>query len=204
MSRTQQALFPCVFLAVLALVFLTSLISNTGIAEASNNALNSNDAAANALASSPANPNQDTAQGVSADCSLSTSFPDAILRWCSLIETQAQKYNLDPGLMAAVMLQESGGNPDAYSHSGAVGLMQVMPRDGLADDFSCNGNPCFASRPTMVELQDPEFNIAYGARMLAGLIQKYGNVRNALKAYGPINYGYKYADLVLQIFQSYQ
>ncbi len=203
MSRAQQALFPCVILAVLAVVFLTSLISNSGTVEASNN-LDTNQASTNLSASSTASSTQNNAQDNTTSCALSTSYPDSIRQWCSLIETQAHKYSLDPGLIAAVMLQESGGNPNAYSQSGAVGLMQVMPSDGLAAEFTCNGNPCFASRPTIAELSDPEFNISYGVRMLAGLIQKYGNLRDALKSYGPINYGYRYADLVLQIFQSYQ
>ena len=204
MSRAQQALFPCVFLAVLALVFLTSLISNSGVAEASSNALNANDATATAPTADLSSPNQADSQAAAGNCSLPAAYPDSILQWCSAIETQAQKYNLDARLIAAVMLEESGGNPNAYSRSGAVGLMQVMPSDGLAASFTCSGNPCFASRPTMNELYDPTFNIGYGARMLAGLISKYGSVRDALKAYGPKDYGYNYADIVLQIFQSYQ
>ncbi len=203
MSRAQQALFPCVLLAVLAVVWLTGLISGTGIAEASNTADNTTPAAAGTPASNSNISAENQAQAVPAGCTLSTKFPNSILQWCSLIESQASHFNLDPGLVAAVMLQESGGNPSAYSASGAVGLMQVMPSDGLAADFMCSGNPCFGSRPTISELKDPEFNVTYGVRMLAGLFQKYGNLRDALKAYGPANYGYKYADIVLQIFQSY-
>ena len=205
MSRAQQALFPCVILAVLALVFLTSLISNSGTAEASYNASNPNEPLPTTSVSDPPSTNQDTSQAAATgNCSLPDAYPDSILQWCSAIESQAQQYNLDPRLVAAVMLEESGGNPNAYSHSGAVGLMQVMPKDGLAADFTCNGNPCFASRPTMNELYDPAFNINYGVRMLAGLIGKYGDLRNALKAYGPKDYGYTYADTVLNILQNYQ
>jgi hypothetical protein len=39
--------------------------------------------------------------------------------------------------------------------------------------------------------------------MLAGLNQKYGSIRDALKAYGPMDTGYAYADKVLSIFQNY-
>ncbi len=67
------------------------------------------------------------------------------------------------------MLIESAGDAGAYSSNGAVGLLQVMPRDGLAAEFMCPNGPCFASRPTTDELMDPEFNLAYGARMLADL-----------------------------------
>jgi len=83
-------------------------------------------------------------------------------------------------------------------------LMQVMPRDGLAANFMCKNGPCFASRPSMEELFDPEFNIAYGTRMLAGLINRTGDIREALRAYGPINVGYYYADLVLKIYEAYR
>ncbi len=203
MSRAQQALFPCVLLAVLAVIWLTGLVSSTGAAEASNTSDNSINQTTGTQSSNSNGAAENQTQAVPAGCTLSTKFPDSILQWCSLIESQASQFNLDPGLVAAVMLEESGGNPNAYSASGAVGLMQVMPSDGLAADFMCSGNPCFGSRPTISELKDPEFNISYGVRMLAGLVQKYGNLRDALKAYGPANYGYKYADIVLQIFQSY-
>lgn len=138
------------------------------------------------------------------DCSIPSSYPDKILQWCQPIEQYALYYGLDPKLIAAVMFQESGGNPEAYSKSGAVGLMQVMPRDGLAADFTCVNGPCFSSRPSMQELFDPDFNIDYGVMMLSGLISKYGNVRDGLRAYGPMDRGYYYADLVLNIYNNYR
>lgn len=140
----------------------------------------------------------------SAECSLSAGYPDSISRWCDLIERNANEHGVDANLIAAVMLQESGGNPDAYSKSGAVGLMQVMPRDGLASSFVCVNGPCFASRPSMDELFVPEFNVSFGVRMLAGLINRYGSVREALRAYGPMNMGYRYADIVLNIMDQHQ
>jgi len=119
------------------------------------------------------------------DCEFTARYPEKIQPWCVLIEEQAREYGVDPLLVAAVMLMESGGQPEVISHSGAVGLMQVMPRDGLAAAFQCINGPCFANRPTIEELKDPEFNVKYGVRMLSGLINKYGNLRDALKAYGP-------------------
>lgn len=139
-----------------------------------------------------------------ASCSLPSSYPESIQQWCGLIETYASQHGLEPNLIAAVMLQESGGNPQAYSKSGAVGLMQVMPNDGLAASFMCINGPCFASRPSSAELYDPEFNISYGTQMLAGLIQKKGSIREALRSYGPMNMGYRYADIVLGIMSRYQ
>jgi soluble lytic murein transglycosylase-like protein len=78
--------------------------------------------------------------------------------------------------------------------------MHVMPRDGLATQFQCPNGPCFADRPSIKELRDPIFNVKYGTQMLAGLIKKYGNVRDALKAYGPMDVGYTYADKVIALW----
>jgi hypothetical protein len=136
-------------------------------------------------------------------CLLSNRFPAGVLQWCNLISAYASKYGLDPNLVAALIWQESGGKPQAISSSGAVGLMQVMPQDGRAADFMCANGPCFSSRPTTTQLLDPEFNISYGIRMLAQLINKQGNIREALKAYGPMNVGYYYADKVLNLYQQY-
>jgi hypothetical protein len=82
--------------------------------------------------------------------------------------------------------------------------MQVMPRDGLAANFWCVNGPCFASRPSIEELQDPAFNIEYGTRMISGLIERTGSVRDALKSYGPKDVGYYYADIVLSIMDNHQ
>lgn len=138
-----------------------------------------------------------------ADCAVSDLFPDRVRRWCGLITQYAQKHSLAPDLVAALIWLESGGDEVAYSKSGAVGLMQVMPSDGLSASFMCINGPCFSDRPTTAQLQDPEFNIAYGTRMLAGLVRKTGDLREALKSYGPMNAGYSYADKVLGIFQRY-
>jgi soluble lytic murein transglycosylase-like protein len=66
----------------------------------------------------------------------------------------------------------------------------------------CVSGPCFSSRPSSDELFNPEYNIAYGTRMLAGLIDKYGDVREALRAYGPHDVGYQYADIIMTIMNS--
>lgn len=138
-------------------------------------------------------------QPVAIECEFTGRYPEKIQSWCALIEEQAKEYGVDPLLVAAVMLMESGGQPEVISHSGAVGLMQVMPRDGLAAAFQCINGPCFANRPTIEELKDPAFNVDYGVRMLAGLIKKHGNTRDALKSYGPGDVDYWYADKVLAI-----
>ena len=136
--------------------------------------------------------------------SLSRAYPQTVLQWENLILRNAQENHLDPNLIAAVILQESGGQANAYSASGAVGLMQIMPHDGIAQNFLCNGKPCFRNRPSIQELYDPSFNIAYGSRMLANLIKKYGDQREALYHYGPIDVGYRYADSIISIYETYR
>lgn len=136
-------------------------------------------------------------------CAIHRDFPDEIYRWCGVISQFSHAYGLDPNLIAALIWQESGGNPIAYSHSGAVGLMQVMPRDGIAEKFECPNGPCFAKRPTIRELEDPNFNVEYGTRMLANLVDRRGSVREALKSYGPMDMGYRYADKVIGIWDRY-
>ena len=43
------------------------------------------------------------------------------------ISRVADRYDLDPYLVAAVVRTESDYDPKAVSHAGAVGLMQLMP-----------------------------------------------------------------------------
>lgn len=181
--------------AILFVISVTSLLAaNTGRAVAEPANVPPADLSLGNVANSGAN--------ADIPCTISKSYPDSIQQWCGLIERYSRQYGLDPNLVSAVMLQESAGKADAYSKSGAVGLMQVMPRDGKAATFMCINGPCFADRPSSQELFDPEFNIAYGTRMLADLIRRFGNVRDALKAYGPKDVGYYYADIVLNIHRS--
>lgn len=207
MMNVQKVIFPGIIAGCLFLVLFASLIASPKPALADNAGEQARSAQSNrqqvnqrqAAAKTTGKKNAGTA-----GCPVSGAYPDSIRQWCSFIGQYANENGVDPNLIAAVMLQESGGNPDAYSKSGAVGLLQVMPRDGLAADFMCPSGPCFAARPSIQDLANPEYNISYGSQMLADLIQKYGDVREALRAYGPMDVGYEYADIILSIFQRYQ
>lgn len=186
MNNTQKALIPGIAFGILVLLLLSRLVNPTLVAEAATEA-------------PPSNP----VELASAEtCALYDRYPDKVKPWCVLIEASSAEHGVDPLLIAAVMLQESGGQPEVLSTSGAVGLMQVMPRDGIAASFQCVNGPCFASRPSIEELKDPAFNVNFGVRMLAGLIARHGDVREALKSYGPYDVGYRYADQVLAIYAS--
>lgn len=193
----QKAIFPGLIFGIFGLIFFTTLLTANAPRRAPGqpSAVSMSDIVQN-LAPQPVE--------AASTCSISPMYPASIQQWCDLIERYAAENGLDPNLISAVMLQESAGKSDAYSKSGAVGLLQVMPRDGLAASFMCINGPCFADRPSMSELYDPETNVAYGANMLSGLIGRFGNVRDALKAYGPKDVGYYYADIILGIFNSYQ
>jgi|GEM_PF-744832 len=191
------ALFICIFLAA-----VVAQISGQMIFPASSATTASGGAQSSAGGQSqPASARQ--SDSTIANCAVSERFPSAIRRWCDTITQYASKHSLPPDLVAALILQESGGDPEAYSQSGAVGLMQVMPSDGLAASFQCANGPCFSSRPSTSELKDPEFNVLYGTKMLAGLVGRTGSLREALKSYGPMDVGYYYADKVLGIYQTY-
>lgn len=193
MSRVQSAILPSALLASIIIGLLAMGLPFGSI-----------QVAPNSLSYSLETNSPDIVQADSIDCPVSSRFPRAVLRWCEIIARHALENELDPDLVAALMLQESSGEPQAYSSNGAVGLLQVMPSDGLAAGFMCANGPCFAGRPRAVELEDPEFNVAYGTRMLAELVEDTGSLREALLHYGPIDVGYAYADTVIQIWEKYR
>lgn len=77
------------------------------------------------------------------------------------VVTSAEKYGLDPELVTAVLLVESGGRPWARSRAGAVGLMQVMPH--MAAQIPLAGN-----------LTTIESNIEAGCVILSDNIRRLG------------------------------
>ena len=88
----------------------------------------------------------------------------------AIIEKAAVSASVEPNLLRAVIVVESGFNSRAVSKRGAVGLMQLMPatasRYGVSNPF------------------DPKQNVRAGARYLKFLIDRFGqDIRLALAAY---------------------
>jgi soluble lytic murein transglycosylase-like protein len=48
---------------------------------------------------------------------------DKVMRWGKEIQAASARYGIHPAIIAAVIEDESGGNPDAESPAGATGLM---------------------------------------------------------------------------------
>jgi soluble lytic murein transglycosylase-like protein len=200
-QNIHSILFPCVLVICLLVIWLGTTAISAPVKANQPNPADLAIETATAAASAP----EPAAAVPDGSCAISSRYPQSIQRWCSLVMTYAEQSGLPANLIAAVMLQESGGDPTAYSASGAVGLLQVMPRDGLAANFSCATGPCFASRPTITELLDPKYNLAYGTRLLASLVARNGgDQRSALRSYGPMDVGFNYADKVLAIYNRYQ
>ncbi len=87
-----------------------------------------------------------------------------------LVASVSAEHGVDPQLVDCVVRVESGYNPGARSHKGAMGLMQLMPST--------------ASRHGVRNPYDPEDNVRGGVRELARLLELYaGNLQLALAAY---------------------
>jgi len=121
------------------------------------------------------------------------------------IKQSAIKYGVSEELIKSVIKRESGGNPNAISSAGAIGMMQVMP--GTAKLYG-------VSRP---DLYDWRKNIDLGTRILRDEIRAGGSVAEGLRRYNagsnwrqkalrnPSLYGKtdKYAQDVLSTYENY-
>lgn len=85
-----------------------------------------------------------------------------------MAQAAAQKHGVPVDLFLRLVQQESGWNPRALSHAGAMGLAQLMP--GTAAQLR-------------VDPSDPAQNLEGGARYLAQQYRAFGTWRLALAAY---------------------
>jgi soluble lytic murein transglycosylase-like protein len=89
-------------------------------------------------------------------------------QFLSMAREAARKHNVPEELFARLVQQESGWNPNARSHKGAIGLAQLMPD---------------TARALGVNPSDPYENLEGGARYLARQFREFGSWRLALAAY---------------------
>ena len=95
-----------------------------------------------------------------------------------LILTQSRKYGYDPLFLTALIVTESSFNNWARSGKGALGLMQIKPKTGVA--MAREVKLRWRGRKTLF---DPEANIVLGSYYLNKLIKRFGDLRVALEAY---------------------
>ena len=96
-----------------------------------------------------------------------------------IIERYSDKYGIDPLFVTSVIKEESNFSKKARSHSGAIGLMQVMPATALeiAPELGINNLE-------IKNLEDPEINIRLGTYYLGKLLKEFnGNLILTLAAY---------------------
>ena len=87
-----------------------------------------------------------------------------------IIVQVSSRHRIDPALVKAIIMAESGYNPKAISKKGAKGLMQLMP--GTADALGVE------------DIFDPHENISGGVRYFKQLMLQFdGDVKLALAAY---------------------
>ncbi|HWS82355.1 MAG TPA: lytic transglycosylase domain-containing protein, partial [Rubrobacter sp.] len=119
--------------------------------------------------------------GILAILPFALRLPDAVmrimypLRYESAIRQASEENDLDPTFVAGVIYTESRFKPDAESHRGAYGLMQLLPESAR-----------FIQRQSGIEgdYRDPEVNIRLGTWFLGYLEDRYkGEERLMLAAY---------------------
>lgn len=99
------------------------------------------------------------------------------MKYQQQVDRAAETYNLEKSLIYAVIRTESHFDPEAESHVGAVGLMQLMPESfewlqGLR-----------GQELDMSELNNPDVNIDYGCYLLRYFYDYYGSEETAVAAY---------------------
>ena len=94
------------------------------------------------------------------------------------IVEESHRHDFDPALVMAVISVESSGDPEAVSHVGARGLMQLMP--GTAEELARKLELRWEGPDTLF---DPVFNVTLGIAYLGQLSDRYENMPMALAAY---------------------
>jgi LysM repeat protein len=94
----------------------------------------------------------------------------------SIIDSLSASEGVDPDLVKAIALVESGWRQDVVSSAGAVGLMQIMPSTAEWLEQDIFGHP-------LNEDESAYDNIKAGVRLLSMLLKATGNVDRAIASY---------------------
>ena len=117
--------------------------------------------------SEPQPADQEAPEGPATDAPLTE--PLTMGPYGEIITSMAETHGVDPMLVRALIRVESGDEPTARSHKGAMGLMQLMPSTVRLYKVR---NP-----------YDPKANIAAGVKHLKSLLDRFRAVDLALAAY---------------------
>ena len=159
-DKTINFIFQAVFTGIIRPVFIVAIICGVTV--------NFRQNAPNAMTSEIS-----TTSNISAKID---SIPPSVIGrkaehlYHKFIVQTAIQYQIDPALIKAIIMAESGYNPNAVSKKGAKGLMQLMPRTaealGVEDIFN------------------PRQNITGGVQYFKRLVNRFnGDVKLALAAY---------------------
>jgi len=101
------------------------------------------------------------------------------IKYADLVTKYSERYNLDAYLVFSIIKTERKFNPQATSHKGAKGLMQITDQTGE-----------WAAKEIGIEnyhsdrLYEPEINIQIGCWYISKLIHQYkNNLETSLAAY---------------------
>jgi len=97
------------------------------------------------------------------------------LKYKDEITAAGKEFDVCPALIASVVKAESKFKPDAVSHVGAVGLMQIMPTTA---EYIAKLMPI-----ENYDLENPVDNIRMGTFYLRYLLNRFPDTRTAIMAY---------------------
>ena len=112
-----------------------------------------------------------------------TGRRERMLKYDEMVQVASSITGVNADLLHAVVMAESGYDPQAVSPKGALGMMQLMPET--------------ARRYGVTAWNDPADNLIGGARYLADLLQQFNqDLRLAMAAYNAgeravIRHGYR-------------
>jgi len=98
-------------------------------------------------------------------------------KYAKYVEKYSKLYGVDENLVYAVILCESGFNPNSKSKKGAIGLMQLMPSTALWCAKKLD------EKYSDEKLYEPEFNIKIGVYYLAYLRTVFNDFDEVVMAY---------------------